>query len=111
MNVRYVAASGTWTISELGRTVPVAPANIIIQSVAIKASRFYDVHGKNTPYTVSTGSGNVVVLRDGQRYVGRWQRAGFGPTRLVDAQGKDLLLKPGPTWVFLLPSKQVPVFS
>jgi hypothetical protein len=111
MKVRYVAASGTWTISELGRTVPVAPANVIIQSVAIKASRFYDIHGKNTPYTVSTGSGNVVVLRDGQRYVGRWQRAGFGPTRLVDAQGKDLLLKPGPTWVFLLPSRQVPVFS
>lgn len=111
MNVRYVARSGTWVISQGGRVVPVSPANLIIQSVTIKGSRFYDVHGKNTPYTVSTGSGKVVVLRDGKRFVGRWVRNGFGPTRLVDALGHDLLLKPGRTWVFLLPSNQVPSFG
>jgi hypothetical protein len=99
----YVPSTGTWRLSQAGRVIPVAPANVIIQKVAIHASRFSDVHGMNTPYTVSTGSGRVVVLRDGQRLVGTWKRTGYGVTRLIDAAGHDILLKPGPTWVFLQP--------
>jgi len=107
MRVVYEPASGTWRLSQSGGVVPVSPANVIIQKVRTKRSRFADVHGQNTPYTVSTGSGSVVVLRDGRRFVGTWKRSGFGTTRLVDAAGHDILLKPGPTWVMLEPSTQV----
>lgn len=107
MKARYNAATGRWVLTQAGRVVPVSPANVIIQKVRIKRSRFYDVHGMNTPYTVSTGSGKVAVLRDGQRFSGTWKRNGFGVTRLVDAAGHDLLLKPGPTWVMLEPMSQV----
>lgn len=110
MVVVYNRVSGRWTLSQAGRAVPVTPANVIIQSVRIHSSRFSDVHGMNTPFTVSTGSGPVVLLRDGQRFVGTWRRSGFGPTRLVDAAGHDLLLKPGPTWVMLEPSAQVATY-
>jgi hypothetical protein len=107
MQAVYVRATGAWRLSQGGRVVPVSPANVIIQKVRVHASRFSDVHGMNTPYTVSTGTGSVVVLRDGQRFVGTWRRSGFGPTRLVDAAGHDILLKPGATWVMLEPSTQV----
>jgi hypothetical protein len=89
----------------------VAPANVIIQKVRVRSSRFSDVHGMNTPFTISTGSGAVVVLRDGQRFVGTWRRSGFGPTRLVDAAGHDILLKPGPTWVMLEPNTRVVAYG
>jgi hypothetical protein len=107
MHVQYAPATGRWVITEAGRTVPVSPANVIVQKVRTKGSRFSDVHGMVTPYTVSTGSNSVVVLRDGQRFVGTWTRKGFGPTRLLDKQGHDILLKPGPTWVMLEPDTRV----
>lgn len=105
VQVVYDAKSGTWRLSQAGRVVPVSPANVIVQKVRIRSSRFYDVHGENTPYTTSTGSGVVVLLRDGQRFFGTWKRTGYGVTRLVDAAGHDLLLKPGPTWVMLQPAR------
>ena len=111
VQVVYDAASGTWRLSQAGRAIPVAPANIIIQKVAIHRSRFSDVHGMNTPFTVSTGSGNVAVLRDGRRIVGTWKRTGYGATRLLDAAGHDILLKPGATWVMLEPSLQRASYS
>lgn len=110
MQVVYVRATGRWHLVQAGRTVPVSPANVIIQKVRIHSSGFSDVHGVNTPFTVSTGTGSVVLLRDGQRFVGTWRRSGFGPTRLVDAAGHDLLLKPGPSFVMLEPSSEVATY-
>ncbi len=107
---RYDARRGTWLLSQGSRVIPVAPSNVVIQYVTTKASRFYDIHGKNTPFTVTVGSGRVVVLRDGQRVEGTWRRSGYGPTRFLDASGNDIPLKAGRTWVMLLPSRQAPAF-
>jgi hypothetical protein len=103
MRVRFDAAKGRWVISQNGRVVPVSPANVIVQEVRTKPSRFHDVHHMNTPLTISTGTGTAFVLRDGKRFAGTWRRSAYGPTRFVDAAGKDILLSTGPTWVFLLP--------
>jgi hypothetical protein len=111
VQVVYDATKGTWKLSQAGRAIPVAPANVIIQLVKTRPSRFSDVHGMNTPFTVSTGTGKVVVLRDGQRISGTWTRTGYGRTRLVDAAGKDILLKPGATWVMLQPNSQRASYS
>lgn len=103
VKVRYDAATGRYVLSQSGRTIPVSPANVIVQYVATRPSRFSDVHGMNTPLTISTGSGRSVVMRDGLRVMGTWARAGYGGTHFRDATAHDVLLKPGPTWVFMLP--------
>ena len=77
---------------------------VIVQYVRVKGSRYSDVSGARSPYTVTTGTGNAVVLRDGKAYYGTWKRSGTGPTRFVDAGGKDMKLKTGPVWVMLVPS-------
>ena len=51
----------------------------------------------------STGTGTVVVLRDGQRYDGTWSREGTEMYRFKDASGKTLKLKPGVTWIHVVP--------
>ena len=103
VTARFNAAQGRWVLSQNGRVIPVSPANVIVEEVRTKPSRFHDVHFMNTPLTISTGTGAAFVLRNGRRYAGTWRRTGFGPTHFVDAKGKDILLSTGPTWVFLLP--------
>jgi hypothetical protein len=103
MKFRYNWRTRTWKISEGSHTIPFAPANIIVQYVTVKPSRFHDVHFMNTPLTISTGGGKSIVLRDGRRIAGTWRRFGFGATHYRDAAGHDVLLRPGQTWILLLP--------
>ena len=103
---RYVPATGRWAIFQDQHQVPgVAPANVIVQRVPIRMSRYVDVLGNRTPYTVTTGSGPATILRDGVALTATWKRpTASDGTHFVDATGKDVLLRPGPTWVFLLPT-------
>jgi hypothetical protein len=51
------------------------------------------------------GSGPVKILRDGMVYEGKWVRADRrAPFKFVDAQGKDIPLKPGNSWWQIVPS-------
>ena len=77
---------------------------VIVQYVTVRNSRYSDVSGAVSPYTVTTGKGNVVVLRDGRSISGQWVRNGTGPTRFLDRSGKDIPLHTGPVWVMLVPS-------
>ena len=103
MRVRYQPATGTWVVSEKGRAVPFSAANVIVQHVTVKRSRFSDVNGMNSPLTITTGTGKATVLRDGKRITGTWKRSGHGPTWFITAAGKPITLKPGPTFVMLVP--------
>ena len=104
--IRYDAGSGTWTILQDGTPMPgVGPTNVIVQSVRIRKGRYVDVEGAPSPYTVSIGSGNAIVFRDGQAIRGTWKRPSVRRgTHYLDAHGHDIALKPGSTWVLLLPS-------
>ena len=45
------------------------------------------------------------ILRDGKVYEGKWVRADrHAPFKFVDAQGKDIPLKPGNSWWQIVPS-------
>lgn len=105
VGLRYHAGSGTWSITQNGTpSVGAAPVNILIQRVVEHGSRFVDVHGKTTPYTQTVGRGSATLLRDGHRYDGTWKRNGYGATHFLDAAGHDMLLRPGATWVLLVPT-------
>jgi hypothetical protein len=55
----------------------------------------------------STGSGKVVILRDGKRYDGTWAREGNAMYAFKDASGTAIPLKPGLTWLHILPSDKM----
>lgn len=82
----------------------VAPANVLVQFVPLRAGRYVDVLGNNSPDSATIGSGRAVLLRGGTRYDGTWSRSGLtAPTTWTGADGKPLTLAPGQTWVLLVP--------
>lgn len=106
VDVRYDPPSGRWAVFQDGQRMRgVAAANIVVQRVRVRGSQYSDVNGQVSPFSVTTGGGEVTVLRDGRRTSGTWKRLGAATgTRYYDAKGRDIALKPGPTWVLLLPS-------
>jgi hypothetical protein len=106
VRAQYVPETGRWAIFQNKHEMSgVAPANVIAQRVPIRMSRYVDVLGNRTPYTVTTGSGQATVLRDGVAVAATWRRQSASDgTHFVDALGKDVPLRPGPTWVLLLPN-------
>ena len=101
----YDAATQAWAIAQNRRRMPaVAPANVIVQQVPITGSRYVDVRGNSSPYTVTTGTGSATIFRDGRAIRVTWKRPTVSSgTRYLDAQGRDVPLRPGPTWVLLQP--------
>ena len=106
--VRYNPRTGRYAVYQDGHRMPgVAPANVIIQRVRIKGSRYVDVLGSRTPYTITTGRGSAVLLRDGRLVTAAWRRLTVKTgTRFLDDKGRDVPLKPGPTWILLQPKGQ-----
>ena len=106
--VRYNRRTGRYAVDPDGRLMPgVAPANIIVQRVTIKGSRYVDVLGSPTPYTITTGRGPAVLMRDGRLVTATWRRLTVKTgTRFLDDKGRNVPMKPGPTWVLLQPKGQ-----
>ncbi len=100
-----------WRISQDGRPVVmadgslVAPQNVIVQFVRLTRGGYVDVLGNNSPDSATVGSGRAVVLRDGSAVDGRWSRPTMtAPTSVTDPSGRPVPLRPGRTWVLLVPS-------
>ena len=92
------APSGTWRRS-LGGTVvggaPIAPTNVVVQ--------FTPYSGEAEAQTV--GEGDVWVFTDGILRTGKWTRPDKAqPAKYVDGNGIPIPLRPGRTWVELLPA-------
>jgi hypothetical protein len=106
VRVQYVPETGHYAIFQNKHEMPgVAPANVIVERVPIRMSKYVDVLGNRTPYTVTVGTGEATVLRDGRAVPATWQRPTVSEgTRFVDTTGADVPLRAGPTWVLLLPA-------
>ena len=99
----WLIKSGTWQVRGTDGS-PVAPTNVLVQFVPLRNGRYVDVLGNNSPDSATIGSGRAVLLRDGKRFEGRWVRSrAEAPTQWIAADGHTLALKPGQTWVLLVP--------
>jgi len=123
VSLSWPAASAAWTWSGGGwqRTQNgtkdvlvgghrVSAANVIIMSIRIGSTGIRDVLGNASPLDVTVGPKRPVwVLRDGRVIRGTWERRSINTGWvLLDGHGNPIALKPGRTWVELLPSPRVP---
>jgi hypothetical protein len=96
----WVAAAGVWARSINGspQTVTgpgtISPTNVVVQ--------FTPYTGEGEAQTV--GEGDVWIFTDGTLRTGRWVRPDKAqPAKYVDAAGNPIPLRPGRTWVEILP--------
>ncbi|MEP7055675.1 MAG: DUF3048 domain-containing protein [Actinomycetota bacterium] len=104
--IRYDASTRRWTVY-IGSHRQVTVDNLIVQYVKIKQTGFTDVVGNHTPLARTLGSGKVMVFRDGRAVDGSWHRQFMkSPTIMLDSKRQHLLLRPGSTFVMLVPNTE-----
>jgi hypothetical protein len=107
----YDAGAGAYRRTQDGKPTmdddakrEVLPDNVVVVKTEVREiPGTADVTGAPSVDYRSTGSGTVVVLRDGKRFEGKWSRQGDEMYRFVDAAGAAIALKPGLTWIHIVP--------
>jgi len=86
--------------------------NVIVQVVETKLTDVRDAAGNPSPLVISVGTGKAYVFRDGKVITGTWERQSASEiTRFLDANGEEIALTPGNTWIELLPQERTATFS
>lgn len=76
--------------------------NVVVMSVHNHPDGNRDVLGSPSVMSDTVGSGKVTIYRDGRALDGTWRRESRGAQlTFTDADGKDIPLRPGNTWVLL----------
>jgi hypothetical protein len=109
-NVRWTWDGKAWRRSQNGTaftvtgTGRIGPVNVILQYVHIVSAGYQDVAGTPVPSTVVIGSGKAQLLRDGKAISGTWSKPSRQDvTQFTTPDGQPLALRPGQTWVELVP--------
>ncbi len=102
------STNGHTTIDE-STGVPVLARNVLVAYSDLSVTNIVESAGSwGVSYSIlprTTGSGRLVVYRDGRRVEGTWSRAdSFSPFVLKNALGERILLSPGQTWVHIVPT-------
>jgi hypothetical protein len=89
-----------------GQLSQISTSNIVVQVVQYVLGPWVENEQGGLEVMVQpTGSGPLEVLRDGVFVRGTWKRASLStPLNLVAANGSTIKLKPGTTWVEVVPA-------
>ncbi|HEX7806924.1 MAG TPA: DUF3048 domain-containing protein [Cellulomonas sp.] len=105
------AADSTWLRSESGAPATAASGarlavtNVIALSVTLVDSGTVDPAGNPVPETKLVGSGTALVATGGKSIAATWTKtATNAPLTLATADGTDIKLAAGKTWVELVPN-------
>lgn len=111
IGVQWVPAESRWVFSMDGKALTSASgprpgaATVVVQRVAVRDAGVRDAKGSPSPFAATVGSGEVVVLRDGQALTGSWSRpTAEAMTTFTLSDGSPLTFAPGPVWFVLVPT-------
>ena len=106
MRVTYEPSGDGFKRAQGGRAGEVTPVNVVVIKTDVKDVPGYveDEFGSLSLEIRTTGDGQAVVLTGGKRYDGKWSRSGNDQFRFVDGSGAEITLRPGLTWIHLVPT-------
>lgn len=103
----YNSASNTYERSQAGSAhkdastgAQLSASNILMLTMP---RSLVESGGKAVYSMETTGSGKAIVLQDGRKIEGKWQKAKSNDrTVILDSTGKEVSFNPGPTWVEII---------
>ena len=100
----YRYQAGEPFMSDTGEQIAVD--NVLVEMHTVDLTGPTDVAGTaGTEIADVTGSGKAVLFRDGVAIKGNWVREAIeDPVRFQTKEGEAMILKPGTTWIALLPN-------
>jgi hypothetical protein len=101
----YHRSQGGQTTMDADAKKEVMPDNVVVIKTEVKEiPGTADVTGAPSVDFRATGTGAVVILRDGKRFDGTWTRGGTSDMyKFADSAGATIPLKPGLTWIHIVP--------
>jgi hypothetical protein len=101
----YHRTQGGQTTMDDSAKKEVMPDNVVVIKTEVKEiPGTADVTGAPSVDFRATGTGAVVILREGVRFDGQWTRGGSSDMyRFTDSAGAAIPLKPGLTWIHIVP--------
>lgn len=103
---RYLRSLGGTAHVDGNSGAQLALENVIVQFVPHEATNIVEDSLGSTSIRLNLfGSGQAILFRDGQAFAGTWRSESRGDTpRFTDAQGNEVTLKPGKSWISVVPS-------
>lgn len=104
----YDPAGQVYKRSLAKKAQPLAPANVIIQKVP--GERLLPSGYDRIDFDI-VGEGEALYFRDGEVFAGRWKKESTaGQTEWLLA-GRPYILKPGQTWVEIVPGQRAVIYN
>lgn len=96
----------TWTRAN-GYSDPEFKAdNLVVLEVPVSEAGYTDAAGNPVPETILKGKGKATVLTAEGGYRANWTKKGIAGSIQLTANGEDVRLQPGKTWIELIPRGQ-----
>ncbi len=110
IGIEWDPAQRRWIFSMDGAPLTAAEggrpgaATVVLQRVDTEPTAIRDATGAVSPFALTAGNGEAVVLRDGLAFDARWSRpAPPAPTTFTRPDGTPMPFAPGTVWVVLVP--------
>jgi hypothetical protein len=102
---RYLRSLGGVAHVDGNTGAQLAFENVIVQMVPHEATNIVEDSLGSTSIRLNLfGSGQAIVFRDGQAFVGTWRSDSRGDMpHFFDAQSNEIALKPGKSWISIVP--------
>lgn len=111
IGIEWAPAQRRWVFSMDGSPLTAAEggrpgaATVVLQRVPVRPTGIRDATGAVSPFALTAGHGEAVVLRDGLAFDAQWSRpVPPAPTTFTRPDGTPMPFAPGPVWVVLVPS-------
>lgn len=102
---RYLRFMGGIAHTDGNSGVQLAVENVIVQAVPHEATNIVEDSLGSTSIRLNLfGSGRALIFRDGQAYTGSWRSDSRGDLpHFFDQNGAEVPLKPGKSWISIVP--------